>query len=185
MIFCTRCRRLVPEGDYCPWCRGSWGASICQDCEHRNAGGVPSCVKCPGVNLSDAVLGIPLGWTATLLSGLLLFGLIRFIALHASTIFPSMGNGSVWLLCTVTGATRPQLQQLAWWVVALVFFLAPLAGELLRRVPGQGGMLGYRLRALPMTALDYLWHLSLRTLLGGGRLIIQLFFGKKLIKGGP
>ena len=141
MIFCTRCRRLVPQGDYCPWCRSSWGASICQDCDHRNTPGVPSCVKCPGVNLSDAAIGIPLGWTATLLSGLALLGLIKLAIAYRNSLLSGATTGGTWILIGV-------------------FLIAPCAGELMRRLPGQGGYLSYRLRNLPMTAIDYAWSLS-------------------------
>jgi hypothetical protein len=187
MIFCLRCRRIVPKGDYCPWCRGAWGASICQDCDHRNSPGVPSCVMCPGINLSEAVMGIPLGWCATMLSGLVLIGLIRLSASHAGTLLSGAGKGGVWFLCLVTGSTATQLHRMLVWLLTAVFVIAPIAGELMRRLPGQGGYLGYRLRALPMTALDYLWSLLVRVLLGGGHLVLQLFFGKgkSAVKGTP
>lgn len=185
MIFCMRCRRLVPQGDYCPWCRSAWGAAICQDCDHRNTPGVPSCVKCPGVNLSDAAIGIPLGWTATLLSGLALIGLIKLVITYRGSLLSGATTGGTWLLCSVTGSDVMQLQQYLTWILIGVFLIAPCAGELMRRLPGQGGHLSYRLRNVPMTAIDYAWSLSLRLLLGTGRLILGLFFGKHNKKGTP
>jgi hypothetical protein len=126
------------------------------------------------------------GWQCYSL-GLVLFGLVRLGVSHAGTLFPAIGRGGVWLLCLVTGSTAAQLQQVFFGAVVTVFVIAPLLGELMRRLPGQGGYLGFRLRALPMTVIDYLWSLLLRLLLGGGRLLIQLFFGngKNRVKGTP
>lgn len=187
MIFCTRCRRLVPAGDYCPWCRGSWGAAICQDCDHRNTPGVPSCAMCPGINLSEGIMGIRLGWCATLLSALALFGVTKLAITYASMWLPTAGKGGVWLLCTVTGSTPAVLQGFVERFLIAIFLLAPLLGEVLRRLPGQGGYLGYRLRALPLLFVEFVWGKLVRLLLFSGRLLLQLFFGKgkNLRKGTP
>jgi hypothetical protein len=185
MIFCTRCRRIVPEGDYCPWCQCSWGVSICEGCHHRNVAGIPSCVQCRNMNLSVATLGIPLGWTATILSALALWGIIRIIIVFYQALLHGASIGGAWLLYNVTGWDVSFFQRVCLVALASVFVICPIIGEMMRRLPSQGGYLGMWLRMLPAQALTHGSRLFFSLLGKGSKGILRLFFGKNKSSSNP
>lgn len=179
MIFCTKCKRMAPEGDYCPWCLRSWGASLCEGCGHRNPAGCPACVKCRGLSLSDAVVGIRLGWVAPLLAGLALIWLLKLVCSNLGFLLSGGEEVAAWGVGMLSGTNALIVKNRVWDCFTMIFLVLPLIGYFLSMLPGQGGVVGGWLRNLPLRAGGLLWHgilLAARTI---ARSVTGLFFGKK------
>ena len=157
MILCLSCRHASPSGSvYCGHCARSFNARLCSG-NHRNTLSAQVCTACASHQLTEACIGLPLGWISR---GLVLLGLVygwKWLAAHLCLAERTVWSG----FCTITAFlfnTRPAcvegfFTEIFAWIIVMTIF-----GHFLRFLPGAGGGTGKWLRSLPSQAGRTLWR---------------------------